>query len=221
MPLFVQLFQLVVTDIYPDSIACLSVHPATSTSGTRPGASPRQYVPEGLARSQSGHSSSGSTDALGHGLGKHRCFGAHEPQDGFKGYKLVCEADSGRITGQGLCVSCPLPLRLYVADSVNYYRLDPSHITSLAPILQTLLADRNALVLGTAIAALEAICPDRLDLLHTQYRRVCRSLIDTDEWSQIVMLRVLERYARTQFADPSKRGKVCRKPNVIRSIPLT
>ena len=102
------------------------------------------------------------------------------------------------------------PTELFWTDDAFTGSLDPSHITSLVPILQTLLADRNALVLGTAIAALEAICPDRLDLLHAQYRRICRNLVDTDEWSQIVMLRVLERYARTQFADPSKGGKVRR-----------
>ena len=84
--------------------------------------------------------------------------------------------------------------------------LDPSHITSLIPILQTLLADRNPLVLGTALAALESIAPGRNDLLHGQYRRLCRSLVDTDEWSQVVMLRVLERYARCEFADPEGKG---------------
>lgn len=88
------------------------------------------------------------------------------------------------------------------------FSLDSAHITSLLPILETLLADRNALVLGTSLAALEAICPERLDLLHKHYRRICRSLVDSDEWSQIVMLRLLERYARLHFADPSKSGKV-------------
>jgi AP-3 complex subunit beta len=58
------------------------------------------------------------------------------------------------------------------------------------------------------MAALEAMCPDRLELLHQQYRRICKSLVDTDEWSEVVMLRVLERYARVHFADPSKAGKV-------------
>lgn len=85
-------------------------------------------------------------------------------------------------------------------------RLDPSHITSLIPILQTLIADRNPLVLGTALAALENIAPGRNDLLHSQYRRLCRSLVDTDEWSQVVMLRVLERYARCEFSDPEGKG---------------
>lgn len=39
-------------------------------------------------------------------------------------------------------------------------------------------------------------------MLHSQYRRICRSLVDIDEWGQITALRVLERYARLQFRNP-------------------
>ena len=74
------------------------------------------------------------------------------------------------------------------------------------PILQTLLDDRNPLVLGSSIAAYEAICPDRNDLLHAHYRRLCRSIADADEWNQVIILNVLERYAREQFPDPEKTG---------------
>lgn len=85
--------------------------------------------------------------------------------------------------------------------------LDPSHLTSLLPILETGLADQNPLVTGSSLAAFESICPDRLELLHPHYRRYCKTLVDADEWTQVILLRVLELYARQQFANPEK-GKV-------------
>lgn len=87
--------------------------------------------------------------------------------------------------------------------------LDPSHLTSLIPILETGLSDQNPLVTGSSLAALESICPDRLDLIHPHYRRYCKSLVDADEWTQVILLRVLELYARQEFPKPEK-GKVSR-----------
>lgn len=61
--------------------------------------------------------------------------------------------------------------------------------------------------MGSSLAAFELICPTRFDLLHPHYRRFCKSLVDADEWSQVTILRVLEKYARDQFENPDK-GKV-------------
>ena len=55
---------------------------------------------------------------------------------------------------------------------------------------------------GSAVAAFNEICPDRVDLLHPHYRRLCKRLVDADQWGQMLLLKVLQRYARSQFLDP-------------------
>lgn len=83
-----------------------------------------------------------------------------------------------------------------------YYRLDTSHLPALITIISTLLRDRSPLSIGTAAAAFEAVCPTRLDLLHQQYRRLCKILVDVDEWGQVDLLNLLLRYARTMLSRP-------------------
>ena len=60
------------------------------------------------------------------------------------------------------------------------------------------------LVLGSAIGAFLEVCPERVDLLHPHFRKLCNMLADIDEWGQISLLNVLTRYARTHFASPNK-----------------
>ena len=55
--------------------------------------------------------------------------------------------------------------------------------------------------------AFEVVCPDRIDLIHKNYRKLCSLLVDVDEWGQATILNMLTRYARTQFVDPNK--EVC------------
>ncbi len=52
--------------------------------------------------------------------------------------------------------------------------------------------------------AFEAVCPERIDLIHKNYRKLCNLLVDVDEWGQATILNMLTRYARTQFIDPNK-----------------
>lgn len=52
--------------------------------------------------------------------------------------------------------------------------------------------------------AFEMVCPDRIDLVHKNYRKLCTLLVDVDEWGQVVILNMLARYARTQFINPNK-----------------
>lgn len=82
------------------------------------------------------------------------------------------------------------------------YRTDAAHLGSLLPILETLLNDRSPLVVGSAAAAFNDICPDRFDYIHPIYRRLCRAVIDADEWSQCALIGLLQRYARCNFPDP-------------------
>ena len=86
-----------------------------------------------------------------------------------------------------------------VIDKIN---LDHDSKGDLIPILKKLLNDRSCIVLGSAVAAFSEICPERLDLLHQHFRKLCARLSDLDEWGQISVLRVLIRYSRTQFLNP-------------------
>lgn len=41
-----------------------------------------------------------------------------------------------------------------------------------------------------------------MSILHKQFRRLCRALSEVDEWAQIILLNLLLRYARSNFAKP-------------------
>lgn len=72
----------------------------------------------------------------------------------------------------------------------------------LMECLQTLLKDSSPHVLGSVVASFNAICPDRYDLLHKHYHKLCRLLIDADEWGQVALLQLMTRYARIEFHEP-------------------
>ncbi|XP_042660244.1 AP-3 complex subunit beta-2-like [Tyto alba] len=46
--------------------------------------------------------------------------------------------------------------------------------------------------------------PERIDLIHKNYRKLCNLLIDVEEWGQVVIINMLTRYARTQFLSPNQ-----------------
>lgn len=85
---------------------------------------------------------------------------------------------------------------------IKLYSLDPELKDDLIGIIEKLLADKTILVAGSAIQAFEAVCPERIDLIHKNYRKLCNLLIDVDEWGQVVIINMLTRYARTQFVNP-------------------
>ncbi|EJD49026.1 hypothetical protein AURDEDRAFT_85350 [Auricularia subglabra TFB-10046 SS5] len=82
------------------------------------------------------------------------------------------------------------------------FSLDTSQQSVLLAILTPMLADRSPLAVGSVATAFNALCPERLDLLHPHFRRLSRLLVDVDEWGQIVLLDLLARYARTMLARP-------------------
>ncbi|KCV70148.1 hypothetical protein H696_03607 [Fonticula alba] len=55
---------------------------------------------------------------------------------------------------------------------------------------------------SSVIAAFLRICPERLDLLHPHFRRLCLTLIDVDEWGQVYIIDLLMRYSRVYFPKP-------------------
>lgn len=80
--------------------------------------------------------------------------------------------------------------------------VDTSHLPSLMQTLSVLLRDQSSLSIGYTVVAFNAICPDQLGLLHQHYRRLCRILVDADEWGQIHLLDLLGRYARSMLGKP-------------------
>uniref|UniRef100_A0AAQ4NRV6 Clathrin/coatomer adaptor adaptin-like N-terminal domain-containing protein n=1 Tax=Gasterosteus aculeatus aculeatus TaxID=481459 RepID=A0AAQ4NRV6_GASAC len=60
--------------------------------------------------------------------------------------------------------------------------------------------------LSIVVVAFEEVCPDRIDLIHKNYRKLCNLLVDVEEWGQVVIISMLTRYARTQFTSPWKEG---------------
>lgn len=60
------------------------------------------------------------------------------------------------------------------------------------------------LVAGSVVMAFEEVCPERIDLIHKNYRKLCNLLIDVEEWGQVVIISMLTRYARTQFLSPTQ-----------------
>ncbi|TPP52419.1 AP-3 complex subunit beta [Fasciola gigantica] len=88
---------------------------------------------------------------------------------------------------------------------LKVYSLEPNEKEQLVEIIDRLLADKTTLVIGSTVRAFEEVCPERLDLIHRNYRKLCSLLMDVDEWGQVVLMNMLTRYARTQFLDPENK----------------
>lgn len=86
-------------------------------------------------------------------------------------------------------------VRKTVAHSIiKIYRLDPSLKADLVEYIERLFNDKNSMVLSSAIATFEVVCPEKLDLVHKHYRRFCFILADCNEWGQTVLLSLMRRY---------------------------
>ncbi|XP_062926968.1 AP-3 complex subunit beta-2 isoform X3 [Mobula hypostoma] len=83
------------------------------------------------------------------------------------------------------------------------YSLDQDQKEQLIEVIEKLLADKTTLVAGSVVMAFEEVCPERIDLIHKNYRKLCNLLIDVEEWGQVVIINMLTRYARTQFLNPN------------------
>lgn len=99
--------------------------------------------------------------------------------------------------------SSPYVRRCAATALTKIFALDPSQIDHLKQILDKLLRDTSTMVLGSAVASFNEICPDSYDILHRSYRKLCHLLADMDEWTQVSVLEVMTRYIRNQFTDPS------------------
>ncbi|KAF8588900.1 hypothetical protein K439DRAFT_1334327 [Ramaria rubella] len=117
----------------------------------------------------------------------------------------------GSIVALGIkkCAADPSPyVRKAAALAIpKLFSLDSSHLTSIEPILLSLLRDRSPVSIGCVAVAFSAVCPHRLDLLHSHYRRLCRVLVDADEWGQVSLMDLLLRYARRMLTKPQEPEK--------------
>lgn len=57
-----------------------------------------------------------------------------------------------------------------------------------------LLNDNSPAVIGAAAAAFASICPNNLTLVGRNYRRLCETLPDVEEWGQVILIGILLRY---------------------------
>ncbi|KAK9170477.1 hypothetical protein Syun_002617 [Stephania yunnanensis] len=75
--------------------------------------------------------------------------------------------------------------------------------STLEEIVGTLLSDHSPGVVGAAAAAFNYICPGSLTLIGRNYKRLCKTLPDVEEWGQIILIGILLRYvvARGKLSD--------------------
>lgn len=86
-------------------------------------------------------------------------------------------------------------------------RCDDSQRQMLLDIMKALLEeDTSTMVLTSTIIGFAELCPERLELLHGSFRKVCHLLTDMDEWGQVVVIDTLARYCRKFFKKPKRIG---------------
>ncbi|KAI8899528.1 Clathrin/coatomer adaptor, adaptin-like protein [Globomyces pollinis-pini] len=93
------------------------------------------------------------------------------------------------------------------------FRMDPSQKNELVEIIELILKDKSTLVLGPIIASINEICPDRYDLIHKHFRKLCKVLSVTDEWGQVQIMDMLARYVKSHFVNPSELNELTMDPD--------
>ncbi|KAL3650143.1 hypothetical protein CASFOL_006546 [Castilleja foliolosa] len=68
------------------------------------------------------------------------------------------------------------------------------HTSSIEEIVGMLLKDNSPAVIGAAASAFAFICPNNFSLIGRNYKRLCETLPDVEEWGQIVLIGILIRY---------------------------
>jgi hypothetical protein len=82
-------------------------------------------------------------------------------------------------------------------------RCDAAQKEMLLDMNQDLLdSDSCTMVLSSALIAVTELCPTKLEVLHSSFRKICHLLTDMDEWGQVVIVDLLARYCRKFFKEP-------------------
>ncbi|KAF8397480.1 hypothetical protein HHK36_016397 [Tetracentron sinense] len=68
------------------------------------------------------------------------------------------------------------------------------NVSALEEIVGILLSDNAPGVVGAAASAFSSVCPNNLSLIGRNYKRLCETLPDVEEWGQIVLIGILLRY---------------------------
>jgi AP-3 complex subunit beta len=108
---------------------------------------------------------------------------------------------------KGVSDLSPIVRKAAALACVKCVRLDPNTRPQVEDYIATLLGDKQYYVAGAAVQAFMEVCPDRLDLIHPTYRRLCRMVVDMDEWGQLALMRLMTVYARRCFPRRTKRQK--------------
>ena len=108
---------------------------------------------------------------------------------------------------KGVSDLSPIVRKAAALACVKCVRLDPSTRLQVEEYIAALLGDKQYYVVGAAVQAFMEVCPERLDLVHPCYRRLCRMVVDMDEWGQLALLRLMTVYARRCFPRRTKRVK--------------
>ncbi|EMR11264.1 hypothetical protein PNEG_00294 [Pneumocystis murina B123] len=102
---------------------------------------------------------------------------------------------------------CIMDMSFYVRKAaaismVKCYRLDSSSLPILIEYLLILFNDQSHIVFGSALFVFQELCPEKLDLIHPYYRKICKVLHKLSEWDQVTALNILLVYARKCFLKP-------------------
>ena len=101
----------------------------------------------------------------------------------------------------------PIVRKAAALACVKCVTLDQNTRPQVEEYLAKLLADQQYYVAGAAVQAFMEVCPERLDMIHPVYRRLCKMIVDMDEWGQLAILRLMSAYARKSFPKRTKRVK--------------
>jgi AP-3 complex subunit beta len=101
----------------------------------------------------------------------------------------------------------PIVRKAAALACVKCVTLDANTRPQVEEYLVKLLADQQYYVAGAAVQAFMEICPEKLDMIHPVYRKLCKMVVDMDEWGQLAILRLMATYARKSFPRRTKRVK--------------
>jgi vesicle coat complex subunit len=94
-----------------------------------------------------------------------------------------------------------------VNSIIKCYQMNPENKPVYVDYIELGLKDSSPYVIGCVVNAFNKICPERLDLIHPHFRRLCYVLIDVDSWGQLAILDLLLSYARGQLESPFKNAE--------------
>ncbi|KAK5702591.1 AP-3 complex subunit beta [Elasticomyces elasticus] len=110
---------------------------------------------------------------------------------------------------KGVSDLSPLVRKAAALACVKCARLDETTRPQVEEYLGVLLGDKQYYVAGAAVQAFVEVCgtDGKLEMIHPCYRRLCRMVVDMDEWGQLAWLRLGTVYARRCFPRRTKRTK--------------